>query len=148
MNKLKYILIVLVIIIVIVGLMSFTTITDSKEDTLKKSEINNMFSIWLNVSGSGDKQTLTTNEKSIKKDLFDKLTSQEVLSLKQYSLAIQDLLSSKNTPISALFLSSLAYLTQNFNMAKEIISKTNVSNVFANFGFGTISNIQNNRLTN
>lgn len=131
MKNLKYILIIIVVIVVLVMIFSFTSI-ESKEDATKKNEINNLFAIWMNVAGTGDQRTLTQNELAIKKDLFEKLNSQEIISLKSYSLALQDVLKNKNNPV--VFLNALAYLTQNFKTAKEIVGKTNASNLFANFG--------------
>jgi hypothetical protein len=139
-KKLKYILIATFIIIVIVVVFNYfsSSSTSSKEDELKKIEIDNTFAIWQNIAPSGDKQTLTQNEVSIKKDLYDKLTSPEITSLKQYSTSIQNLLSVKNKPFDPLFLSSLAYLTSNFNSTKEIISKTNARNILPSFILGPI----------
>lgn len=134
-NKLKYFLIAIVIIVIIITLMSFTT---AKEDAAKKKDIDNIFAIWLSLSGPGDKQTLIQNEVSIKKDLYDKLNSQEIFSLKGYSMALQNLMSVKNTPFDPLFLNSLSYLTINFTAVKQIIGKTNASNIFTNFGFGAV----------
>jgi hemolysin activation/secretion protein len=143
MNKnLKYILVIAVIIIIVVVLMSFTAATDSKENSVKKSEVDGLFATWMNIAGAGDKLTLSQNEASIKKDLFDKLNSQEITSLKNYSTALQDMLNSKGTPWSATFLNSLAYLTTNFNSTKQIVGKTNASNIFANFGFSGLPKIK------
>jgi|ERR1700741_2697131 len=145
MNKknLTYILIGIVIIIVIVVLFSSSsTLVESQEDKQKKQDIDNTFAIWVNVAGKGDQQTLTENEASIKKDLFDKLNIQEVDAVKKYSIAIQDLMSVKDKPLNPLFITSIAYLTSNFNSIKEIVSKTNVSNIFGNFGIA--SNFRNN----
>ena len=97
-----------------------------------------MFNIWMGIAGPGDKVTLTQNAPAIKKDIYDKLATEEVIKLKNYSVALQDMLNSKSTPLSATFLNSLAYLTSNFRTAKEIVGKTNASNVFANFGFGSV----------
>lgn len=133
----KTILIIAVAIIVLILIFSFSSPKESKEDVAKKNEINNLFAIWMNVSGPGDKVTLTQNEASIKKDLFDKLNIQEIASLKTYSLALNDMLKSKSEPWSATFLNSLAYLTTNFSTAKGIVGKTNASNIFSGFGLGS-----------
>jgi hypothetical protein len=138
MKNLKYILIVVFVIIILIVIFSFTSPTETKEETIKKNEINNMFAIWMNVAGAGDKQTLAQNEIPIKKDLYEKLNAQEILSLKGYSMALQNLMSVKSRPFDPLFLSSLAYLTTNFKTAKETIGKTSAKNVFANFGFGGV----------
>ena len=135
-KKLKYILIIAFVIVVIVVIYSLTT-SEPSEDALKnevkKQEIDGTYSVWLNVAGSGDKQTLTQNEASIKQDLYDKLDLPEVTSLKQYSIAIQDFLSVKNKPLNPLFITSLSYLTTNFNAVKQIIGKTNAGSVLSNF---------------
>lgn len=122
--------------------------SNNQEDSLKNSEINDMFNIWLDIAGPGDKQTLKQNEVSIKKDLFDKLTQNELTSLKQYSSAIKDILSVKNKPFDPLFLTSLSYLTSNFNSAKQIIAKTSASNLLPNFILGPVpqSNYTNNTI--
>ena len=138
MKKLKYILIITFVIIVIFSVMSFTS---EKQDVTKKNEVNNLFSVWMRIAGTGDQSTLKQNEASIKKDLYDKLNSQEILSLKNYSMAVQNMMSVKETPFNPLFINSLAYLTQNFKAAKEIISKTNASSIFSNFGFGAVKSV-------
>lgn len=149
-KKLKYILIATFIIIVIVVVFNYFSSSSSsnQEDALKKSEIDNTFAIWQNIAPSGDKKTLSQNEVSIKKDLYDKLTTPEVTSLKQYSTSLQDLLSVKNKPFDPLFLNSLAYLTSNFNSIKQIIGKTSAGNLLPSFILGPIpqSNYTNNIL--
>ena len=139
-KKLKYILIATFIIIVIVVIFNYfsSSSASNQEDALKKSEIDNTFAIWQNIAPSGDKKTLVQNEVSIKKDLYDKLTTPEITSLKQYSTSLQDLLSVKNKPFDPLFLSSLTYLTSNFNSIKQIISKTSASNLLPSFILGPI----------
>ena len=135
--NLKTIIIIAVVIIILVVIFSFTAAKNS-EDTVKKGEVDKMFNIWMGIAGPGDKVTLTQNAPAIKKDIYDKLATEEVIKLKNYSVALQDMLNSKSTPLSATFLNSLAYLTSNFRTAKEIVGKTNASNVFANFGFGSV----------
>ena len=78
-KKLKYILIATFIIIVIVVIFNYfsSSSASNQEDALKKSEIDNTFAIWQNIAPSGDKKTLVQNEVSIKKDLYDKLTTPE-----------------------------------------------------------------------
>lgn len=137
MKNLKYILIIVVVIIIMIVIMSFTP-GESKEDTAKKNEINNVFAIWMNVAGTGDKQTLTRNELPIKKDLFNKLNAQEVLSLKNYSMALQNLLSVKGNVFDPLFINSLSYLTNNFGTTKTIIGKTSASGIFSKIGFSGV----------
>jgi hypothetical protein len=119
--------------------MSFTPSQDSVEDQAKKNQINNMFNIWLDVAGSGDKATLIQNQVSIKQDLYDKLNIEEISSLTAYSIALRDMLNSKSIPLSATFLNSLAYLTSNFITAKEIVGKTNAANLFNSFGLSNIN---------
>jgi hypothetical protein len=138
-KNLKYIIAIAVVILIVVLLMSFINPRDSAETTAKKDEINKMFAIWTDTVGSGDKITLLQNEVAIKKDLFDKLNVQEINSIKTYSVALRDMMKAKSQPFSAAFLNSLAYLTTNFSNAKQIISKTNASNVFDRFGFGKIN---------
>ena len=136
--NLKTIIIIVVAIVILVVIFSFTSPKESKEDLAKKNEINNMFAVWMDVSGPGDKVTLTSNEAPIKKDLFEKLNIQEVTTLKTYSLALRDMLKSKSTPFSATFLNAIAYLTTNFRTAKDIVGKTNARNVFDGFGLGSV----------
>ena len=109
------------------------------ENAQKKTEVDNMFNIWLDVAGPGDKVTLLQNQDAIKKDLIEKLDVQELTALKSYSLALRDMVKTKSTPWSPVFLNSLAYLTANFRTAKEIVGKTSASSVFANFGMGSAS---------
>jgi len=135
--NLKTILIIVVVIIILVVIFSFTS-PSKKEDEIKKKEIDNMFAIWMNIAGPGDRLTLTHQEALIKKDIYDKLTNEEVIALKNYSMSVHDLLSVKSTPLNPLFISSIAYLTTNFKAAKEIVSKTSASSIFANFGFGSV----------
>lgn len=139
-KKLKYILIIAIIIIVIVVVFNYfsSSSASSQEDALKKSEIDDTFAIWQNIAPSGDKKTLVQNEISIKKDLYDKLNSTEITSLKQYSISLQNLLSVKNKPFDPLFLSSLAYLTSNFDAIKQVIAKTSASNILPSFILGPI----------
>ena len=134
--NLKTILIIVVAIIVLVVIFSFTSVDPkvAEQEKIKKTEIDNVFNIWMNIAGSGDQLTLTQNEAAVKKDLYDKLNAQEIVSLKSYSTSLQNLLSVKNKPFDPLFLSSLAYLTTNFNTTKAIVDKTNAKNIFANFG--------------
>jgi len=139
MKYLKPIIIVIVVLIIIVSVMAFTS--ESQEDITKKKDIDDLFVIWTNVAGSGDQQTLAQNEVAIKKDLFAKLNSQEVISLKSYSAALQNLLSVKTHPFNPLFISSVAYLTQNFNTAKTIINKTSASALFEKIGLGSVPKV-------
>lgn len=136
--KAKYIIIIVVVIIILIAIFSFTTKkTETKQD-VKKKDVDDLFAIWMNIAGPGDRLTLTQQEQVIKKDLFDKLEDQEVLFLKDYSLAIQNFLSVKSTPLNPLFISSVAYLTTNFGNAKKIIAKTGASSIFANLGMNSL----------
>jgi hypothetical protein len=139
MKNLKYIIIIIIVIIVLVAIFAFSKKQpeNTKQD-VKKKEIDNLFAIWMNIAGPGDRLTLTQQEAVIKKDLFDKLNDQEVLSLKDYSMAIQNFLSVKSNPLNPLFISSVAYLTTNFGNAKQIIAKTVANSIFVNLGINAL----------
>lgn len=132
MKNIKVIIAVVIIIIVLV--IVFNLISGKSEEEItndqKKSSIDTMFAIWLTVAGEGDKKTMMQNEVAIKKDLYDRLTLDEVLSLKIYSTNLKMMLDNKTRPLSSEFIGSSAYLVQNFNTAKEIISKTGMKDIF------------------
>lgn len=144
MKKIKYIIIVLVILIVI-GLLYIFLGKKSEADILndeKKQEINKMFNVWTNIAMTSDKEYLKTNEIAIKQDIFTKLNIDETKSLSAYSDALNNAFSSKDKPLSPLFLVSLAYLTANFNNIKEIVNKTSIKNVFNKFGFSNLQDLK------
>lgn len=129
--NIKTIIIVAVIIILLVLAYRFLSGNDSSDvDNQKKSEIDSTFAIWLTIAGDGDKATMIQNEAAIKKDLYDKLSTEEIISLKTYSVNVKTMLDNKTKPLSAEFLASSAYLVQNFNTAKSIVSKTGMSDIF------------------
>lgn len=129
--NIKTIIIIVVIIIVLVFAYKFLSGNESSAtDNQKKSEIDSMFAIWLTIAGDGDKATMIQNEVAIKKDLYDKLSTEEILSLKEYSVNVKTMLDNKTKPLSAEFIGSSAYLVQNFNTAKSIISKTGMNDIF------------------
>jgi hypothetical protein len=146
-KKLKYGLIIAFIIIVILVIYNYSSSTKTDEEALKQQEIDNTFNIWLDIAGSGDKQTLLQNATSIKQDLSTKLTTPEITSLKQYSTSIKDLLSVKDKPLNPLFLASLSYLTSNFQTAKQIISKTSVGNMLSGLVLGPVPQSNYNPIT-
>ena len=144
MKKVKYIIIVLVILIVI-GVLYMLFGNKSQADILadeKKLEIDKMFNVWTNIAMPGDKEYLKTNEMPIKQDLFTKLDTIEIKSLNSYSEALNNALASKNNPLSALFLTSVAYLTSNFNNIKQIVDKTSIKDVFNKFGFSNLQGLK------
>lgn len=144
MKKVKYIIIILVILIVI-GVLYMLFGNKSQADILvdeKKLEIDKMFNVWTNIAMPGDKEYLKTNEMPIKQDLFTKLDTTEIKSLNSYSEALNNALASKNSPLSALFLTSVAYLTSNFNNIKQIVDKTSIKDVFNKFGFSNLQGLK------
>jgi regulatory protein YycI of two-component signal transduction system YycFG len=144
MKKVKYIIIVLVILIVI-GLLYIFMGKKSEADILndeKNQEIDKMFNTWTNIAMTGDKQYLKTNEIAIKQDIFTKLNIDETKSLSAYSDALNNMISSKDKPLSALFLVSAAYLTANFNNVKQIVNKTSIKDVFNKFGFSNLQGLK------
>jgi len=144
MKKVKYIIIILVILIVIALLYMFFG-KKSQADILvneKKLEIDKMFNVWTNIAMPGDKEYLKTNEIPIKQDLFTNLNTIEIKSLNSYSDALNNALMSKNNPLSPLFLTSVAYLTSNFNNIKQIVDKTSIKDVFNKFGFSNLQGLK------
>lgn len=144
MKNVKYIIIVLVILIVI-GLAYMLFVKKSPADILvdeKKFEIDKMFNVWTNIAMPSDKQYLKSNEVAIKQDLFTKLDTVEIKSLNTYSEALNSALMLKNNPLSPLFLTSVAYLTSNFNNIKQIVDKTSIKDVFNKFGFSNLQGLK------
>ena len=144
MKNVKYIIIVLAVLIV-VGVLYMLFGKKSEADILvdeKKLEIDKMFNVWTNIAMPGDKQYLKTNEVPIKQDLFTKLDTTEIKSLNSYSEALNNALMSKNNPLSPLFLTSVAYLTSNFNNIKQIVDKTSIKDVFNKFGFTNLQGLK------
>ena len=124
------VIIIIIIIVIAVNYYLSNNVSDKKgEALLKSNKIDSTFNIWKNIAPAGDKQTLIQNETPIKKELFDKLTSDDLTSINQYSQSLQDFLSVKNKPFDPLFLKSLSYLSSNFNSAKQIMSKIDISHL-------------------
>lgn len=134
LNIKTIIIIVAIIILLVVAYKFLLGDRSSALDNQKKSEVDTMFAIWISVVGEGDKKTMIQNELAIKKDLYDKLSMEEILALKTYSVNIKTMLDNKTKPLSAEFLGSTAYLAQNFNTAKGIVSKTGMSDIFNRIG--------------
>ena len=130
----KTIIIIAVILIVIVFL--FYTIrnsgADDEQKNQKKASINSLFAIWLSIVGEGDKRTMLSNEGALKNNLYDTLGLEEIKLVEDYSANLKTFIDNKKRPFSAEFIGSLAYLTQNFNSAKETISKTDFKDIFLN----------------
>lgn len=146
MKTTKTIIIVLVIVIVI-GAFYMLFIKKSDTDLLndeKNAIINDTLNTWKSIAMEADKQYLTNNEITIKKDLQSKLNLDELKSLNSYSGELKNALNLKSTPLNVSFLNSVAYLTTNFNNIKQIVNKTSIKNVFNNFGFSNLQRLKTN----
>ena len=133
--KLNFKILIIVAIIILAVVILFYFMGNSKgqeQDVKKKSAIDSLFAIWLSVVGDGDKKTMLTNEVALKNELYDKLSLEEIDAISVYSTNLKLLLENKKRPFSPEFIGSLAYLTQNFNTAKDIISKTSFKDIFLN----------------
>ena len=138
LNLKTIIIAVIIILIVMIIAFNFKGGSQSADDKQKMSEIDTMFAIWMTIAGEGDKKTMLQNEAAIKKDLYDKLTMEEILSLKTYSVNLKTMLDNKSRPLSAEFIGSLSYLTQNFKTNKDIVSKTGIRDIFSRMTGGIV----------
>lgn len=128
--------IIIVLLVLVVAVFVFNMVKSSNQEKIdeeKMSKIDSLYSIWIDVAGSGDKMTLQNNKAKYERELYDKLSDSEIQFLTEYSNNFRTL---KNEP-SLFTPTSIAmggYLVQNFNNMKQIASKTSLKDYLSKFG--------------
>jgi hypothetical protein len=134
-NKIASVLIIIALIVVI-SVFVINMIRSSKQeqiDEAKMAKVDSLYSIWTDVAGAGDKQTLENNKAKYTREIYDKLSDEEIQFLTEYSENFRTL---KNEP-SLFTPTSIAmggYLVQNFNKMKQVAAKTSLKDYLNKFG--------------
>lgn len=118
-------IVILVMIIFIISQTSGSGLKEQEQEA-KKLLIYDTFEIWTSVASPGDRETLAAYEEQIKKEMLEKLSSEEITFLNQYAMnmkKIKDL--GQTVTMEKLALST--YLMQNFKSVKDIAEKTTTS---------------------
>lgn len=102
------------------------------------ANVDALYSIWTDVSGTGDKQTLENNKAKYTREIYDKLSDEEIEFLTEYSENFRTINNEPSlfTPIS---IAMVGYLAQNFNKMKQVAAKTSLKDYLNKFGV-TVAN--------
>lgn len=134
-NKIASVLIIIALIVVI-SVFVISMIRSSKQeqiDEAKMAKVDALYSIWTDVAGAGDKQTLENNKATYTREIYDKLSDEEIQFLTEYSENFRTL---KNEPslFTPISIAMGGYLVQNFNKMKQVAAKTSLKDYLNKFG--------------
>ena len=134
-NKIVSVVLIILLVLVIAFFMSsmIKSSKDNKLDEQKMTKVDALYSIWIDVAGSGDKATLQNNKAKYAREIYDKLSDEEIQFLTEYSENFRTLKNEASlfTPTS---IAMGGYLAQNFNKMKQIAAKTSLKDYLTKFG--------------